>query len=160
MVLRNAGKTQLLLTNLAIAPHCSMAREAVLEAVWPDVELGLAAKSLYSLTYQLHKLLGERLSGAAPVIQADGFYRLNVEAGVGLDTSWFESLASTGEQQARVGDRASAIHTYLQAVESVPRRPDRLDERARAHCARILAIALSHAPGPFGRRQPLLREIT
>jgi DNA-binding SARP family transcriptional activator len=108
---------QSLLANLAVAPNHALAREIVLEAVWPDIELNLAAKSLYSLTYQLHKLLGDQLSGAAPVIQTDGFYRLNVEAGVGLDTVWFESLASIGEQQARAGDRASAIQTYLNAVD-------------------------------------------
>ena len=117
LMLRNASKMQSLLANLAVAPKHLLAREAILEAVWPDTELNLATKSLYSLTYQLHKLLGDQLAGAAPVIQADGFYRLNTEAGVGLDTIWFESLALIGEQQARAGDRSSAVQTYLCAVE-------------------------------------------
>jgi DNA-binding SARP family transcriptional activator len=117
LMLRNASKMQSLLANLAVAPKHLLARDAILEVVWPDVELDLATKSLYSLTYQLHKLMGDQLAGEAPVIQADGFYRLNTEAGVGLDTNWFESLASIGEQQARVGDRTSAVQTYLNAVE-------------------------------------------
>ncbi len=117
LTLRNASKMQSFLANLAVAPSHALAREAVLEAVWPDIELNLAAKSLYSLTYQLHKLLGDQLAGAAPVIQTDGFYRLNTEAGVGLDTVWFESLALMGEQQAHAGDRAAAIQTYLNAID-------------------------------------------
>ncbi len=117
LILRNANKMQSLLANLAVAPSQSLPREAVLEAVWPGIELSLAAKSLYSLTYQLHKLLGDQLAGAAPVIQADGFYRLNTEAGVGLDTVWFEALALMGERQAHAGDRALAVQTYLNAVD-------------------------------------------
>jgi DNA-binding SARP family transcriptional activator len=117
LLLRNANKMQALLANLAIAPNHALAHETVLEAVWPDIELSLAAKSLYSLTYQLRKLLGDQLAGAAPIIQADGFYRLNTEAGVGLDTVWFESLALMGEKQAHAGDRAAAVQTYLNAVD-------------------------------------------
>lgn len=46
LTLRNAGKTQALLTSLAVAPHQALSRDAVLEAVWPDVLLDLAANSL------------------------------------------------------------------------------------------------------------------
>jgi DNA-binding SARP family transcriptional activator len=64
----------------------------------------------------LHRLLGDAIGGAAPVLYANGYYRLNVEAGVGVDIACFDSLASDGERHARSGNALAAVATYSQAL--------------------------------------------
>jgi hypothetical protein len=43
--------------------------------------------SLHNRAYSLHKLSGPMIAGAAPVVHADGCYRLNDAAGVEVDVA-------------------------------------------------------------------------
>ena len=116
VVLRNSGKTEALLFHLAVRRGYRASRVTLLEKLWPDSEHALAGQCLNALVHSLHKLLGDALGGAAPVLQSGGYCRLNVEAGVGVDVACFDTLARDGEGHARSGHLAAAILTYRSAV--------------------------------------------
>jgi DNA-binding SARP family transcriptional activator len=50
------------------------------------------------------------------VLHTDGYYRLNTEAGIGIDVACFDSLVGEGERQARSGDVAAAAKAYSRAL--------------------------------------------
>jgi DNA-binding SARP family transcriptional activator len=64
---------------------------ALVNLLWPASDSTQATQSLNSLVYSLHKLIGDALSGAPPVLHEDGYYRLNMEAGVGVDVACFDA---------------------------------------------------------------------
>ena len=78
----------------------SAPRDRLIEALWPDGDPDLASQSMHSLVHSLHKLLGDAIGGAMPVVFSHGAYRLNAEAGVGVDLRDFHS--------ARLGRRAAS----------------------------------------------------
>ena len=116
VTLRSGGKAEALLTRLALGQEYGVAREALLEACWPGIDPALAGQSLKSLVYTLHKLLGDALDGASPVVYAGGHCRLNVEAGLTVDVFRFEDLLADGDRLTRAGDDFAAAAAYHEAV--------------------------------------------
>ena len=116
VAVRTGGKTESLLSSLSVRKGYRASRATLLGTLWPDSEDVLASQCLSSVIYSLHRLLGDAIKGAAPVIHAGGYYRLNIEAGVGVDVACFESLAMTGEQYAQSGNLAAAATAYHQAT--------------------------------------------
>jgi DNA-binding SARP family transcriptional activator len=114
--IRVGTRLEALLANLALRPDYAASRDTLLGALWPDGDLALAGQSLHSLVYQVHKLVGDGLGGAPPVVHRDGRYRLNVEAGVSVDVGEFTSLANSGGRQAQSGNRPGAVECYLRAA--------------------------------------------
>ncbi len=117
IVLRGGGKAEALLSLLALRPRHGLTRERLIEALWPDANATLAGQSLNTLVYSLHRTLGAALDGAPPIIAGGGWYQLNVDAGVGVDLTRFEELASAGDRLLREGDLDAAATAYQQAVE-------------------------------------------
>jgi DNA-binding SARP family transcriptional activator len=115
--LRAGGKTIALLAALALRRDRRAGRDLLIETLWPDGDAGLAGQALHSLVHRLHRLLGPTLSGEAPVVFADGCYRLNAEAGVEVDTAVFEALVEAGGERRRAGDRAAASALYRRALD-------------------------------------------
>jgi DNA-binding SARP family transcriptional activator len=113
---RNGGKTQALLSNLSLCRGYCASRDTLLEALWPGSPEMLSRQSLNTLVHDLRLLLGGAIGGAAPVLYTDGYYRLNTEAGVGVDVACFDSLARDGERQVRSGSLAAAAVAYSQAL--------------------------------------------
>lgn len=114
---RSGGRTQLLLSMLALGPRrIGITRDHLLEQLWPDGESDLATQALRALVYALHRSLGDALGGQAPVIGDQGRYRLNVEAGVAVDVDRFDGVLDTAEALERAGDVAIAIDRYRAAV--------------------------------------------
>ena len=113
---RSGGKTQGVLLKLSVSRGYCASREALLETVWPSSVESLSKQCLHSVVHGLHKLLGEAIGGAAPVLYADGYYRLNTAAGVSVDVACFDALARRGAQQARRGNVAAASTAYRQAL--------------------------------------------
>jgi len=72
---------------------------------------------MFNLVHKLHKLLGPTLEGAAPVLHEDGYYWLNVEAGIGVDVICFDRLMADGDQRMQAGDEAAALVAYRRAAE-------------------------------------------
>jgi DNA-binding SARP family transcriptional activator len=113
--IRSGSKSQSLLTILSIRRGYTAPRDTLLDTLWPGAAESLSRQSLNTLVHSLHKRLGDALGGAPPVAHADGYYRLNTEAGVSVDVARFDSLVSAGERAARSGDAAAAAGVYSEA---------------------------------------------
>lgn len=117
VLLRQGGKSEALLSHLSLQTQHGIAREKILQLLWPTSNTTLAGQALHSLVYSLHKLTGDALGGDAPVVRCEGGYRLNSEAGVGVDVARFDILANRGDQSNQIGDQAAAIRAYSGAVD-------------------------------------------
>jgi len=84
--------------------------------MWPDGAPAVTGTSLSSLAYSLHKLIGDALQGAMPVVNESGYYRLNLEAGIQVDASRFAALVAAGERYSRAGDFVATEASYADAV--------------------------------------------
>jgi hypothetical protein len=112
----SGAKTEALLCSLAFQDRFSVSRETLLGTLWPNVEHSLAGQSLNSLVYNLHKLLKPWLGGTTPALHEHGSYRLNTEAGVGVDVAAFEKWAKAGDQEAQSGNVVAFVLAYTHAV--------------------------------------------
>jgi DNA-binding SARP family transcriptional activator len=110
------GKIEILLGRLGLQSGSRVPRAVLVNLLWPASDSAQATQSLNSLIYSLHKLIGDALGGAAPVLHEDGYYRLNVEAGVGVDIACFDAWANAGDQQVRDGDLARAATSYRRSI--------------------------------------------
>jgi DNA-binding SARP family transcriptional activator len=117
ITLRSGGKTEAVLTHLGLASLQGVLRETLLGAVWPDSEFTLAGHALNTLVHRLRELLGDALSGAAPVVQKSGRYRLNHEAGVTVDIELFKALVAQGDAAWRIDEPPTAIRAYARAIQ-------------------------------------------
>ena len=115
--IRAGSKIEGLLAHLALQHGRRVLRERLVEVLWPSSDLTLGLNSLNNLIYNLHKLLGPTLQGAPTVLHEEGYYRLNVEAGIGVDVACFDDLMQTGDQQRQSGDQAAALVAYRRAAE-------------------------------------------
>src|SRR6476619_1965739 len=86
------SKSEALLSLLALRSGRRMPREQLIQSLWPESDPDLARNSLHNLVHHLNKLLGSALHGAAPVLHEDGYYRLNLAAGIGVDVVSFDRL--------------------------------------------------------------------
>lgn len=116
VIVRAGGKTEGLLRVLALHPRYTLSRDDLISLLWPQSSDTLAGQSLHSLVYSLHRLLGDCIEGAAPVIYTNGGYCLNAEAGVGVDVSLFDRLAESGVREAGAGDREAAAELFRRAI--------------------------------------------
>jgi DNA-binding SARP family transcriptional activator len=116
IAVRSGGKAEALLGLLGLRACQRVARDAILAALWPAGDPTLAGQSLNSLVYSLNRQLADAIGGAAAVQHADGYYRLNAEAGVMVDVADFESLVARGDRCARGGDLAGAVAQYRRAA--------------------------------------------
>lgn len=116
VAIRPGGKTESLLSSLAVQDHYRASREWLLEALWPESDPTRASHALNSLIHAIRKSLGDALAGAAPVVCADGGYQLNADAGVTVDVTEFEAFAGKAERDLRGGDTASALPNSLAAI--------------------------------------------
>jgi len=113
---RSGAKTEALLLSLALDHTRGISRERLLSQVWPESDVALAVQSLRSLVHSLHRLLGDAINRARPVVHSGEIYRLNVEAGVAVDITTFDALARRGDQYWRAGDWLAANGCYREAV--------------------------------------------
>ena len=77
----------------------------------------MAGEALHSRIYSLHKLLGPMINGRSPIVHADGCYRLNAAAGVGVDVACFDELATSGHLLTREGQFRAAAAAYQKATQ-------------------------------------------
>src|SRR5689334_7512392 len=117
VALHCGGKIEALLCRLGLQSGRRVPRAVLVNLLWPASDSAQATQSLNSLIYSFHKLIGGALGGATPVLHEDGYYRLNVEAGVGVDITCFDAWANTGDQQVRAGDLARAATSYRKSVQ-------------------------------------------
>lgn len=113
---RSGGKTEALISTLALHHRSPVPRDTLLDTLWPDNDPELSKQALDSLIHSLYKLVGGALGGARPLLSGAGGYQLNVEAGVGTDIGVFSTMIQSGERYARIGDEALAFACYQDAV--------------------------------------------
>ncbi|WIX99161.1 bacterial transcriptional activator domain-containing protein [Amycolatopsis mongoliensis] len=116
VAVRPGGKTEALLRELALQEHYRASRERLLETMWPESDTSHAVQALNSLVHATRKQFGDVLDGAAPVVYADGGYRLNTDAGVSVDIGQFDALSDRAERGFHSGDTASALEHALGAI--------------------------------------------
>jgi DNA-binding SARP family transcriptional activator len=115
--LRAGGKGEQLIVGLALTPTEGVARDELLGSIWPAGDLGLAQRSLNTLVYSLHRLLGDALAGRPPVIWRNGRYRLNTDDGVVVDVAEFDAAVDMGDRLSRAGEPTGALDSWTHAVE-------------------------------------------
>jgi DNA-binding SARP family transcriptional activator len=119
VVSRSGGKLEELLSSVALSDVHGLSRERLLARLWPNSDMRLAAQSLNTLIYNLHRLLGKEIGGQMPVVGASGVYRLNRDAGIDVDVSRFDRLTRRVGQHwldANSSD-CGALDAYLRALE-------------------------------------------
>lgn len=114
---RPGGKTEALLSSLALRERYHAPREWLLEAVWPESDRIRASHALNSLIHAIRKLLGDALKGATPVVFTGGGYGLNTEAGIAVDIADFDAVAGHAEREFCDRDIAAALSSALTAIE-------------------------------------------
>ncbi len=113
---RGGAKTEALLLSLALEESRGVCRERLLGQLWPDSEPSLAAQSLHSLLHSLHRLLGDAIGGAPPVVHTAEIYWINVRAGIAVDVTAFEALARRGDRHWHAGAWPTAGSHYREAI--------------------------------------------
>jgi DNA-binding SARP family transcriptional activator len=116
VALRGGGKAEELLCTLALRRGYFARNDVLRDALWPRHESSLAGQSLNSLIYNLHKLLGDAIDGAAPILNDHGYCHLNTEAGVRVDIGCFDALVREGNQEHRAGNLPAAVACYRRAT--------------------------------------------
>jgi len=116
MPIRGDSKAASLLGALALRSGRLVAREMLLDLLWPQGDAELASQSLHSLVHEINKRHRDSLGGAAAVLHADGHYRLHVEAGIGVDVDEFDALIELGRVQERQGHQGAVTTHYAQAL--------------------------------------------
>lgn len=116
LTIRSGGKTELILAQLGLSYKNSVSRNTLTNLIWPMSEATLANQSLNSLVYSLHKLIGDALGGAPLILHEEGMYRLNSDAGVGVDVACFDAFTQVADQQMRAGEHTAALAYYQQSL--------------------------------------------
>jgi DNA-binding SARP family transcriptional activator len=116
VAIARGSKMETFLTYLALRHRDLIARELLLNVLWPDCDLVHAGQSLNSLVYSVQKLFENVQAGVSPVVQANGYYRLNEQAGVSVDIALFGAQADACDKLAREGALAGAAQGYDRAV--------------------------------------------
>jgi DNA-binding SARP family transcriptional activator len=140
-------KVEALLCYLGLRHDRYVRRDAILEMLWPGRTPALAGQSLNSLVHSIRKSLSDEIHGESPILQQDGYYRLNKEAGVGVDVVYFEELVNRGEQHLLSANLLTATSFYTRAVQlyrgdlctDTDVRAVVERERLRAHFLSVLA---------------------
>jgi DNA-binding SARP family transcriptional activator len=114
---RSGGKTEALLSCLALRDGHRMPRARLLDTLWPETDEARASQSLTTLVHAVRRLLDGALAGAPPLLYEEGCYALNSRAGVAVDVTRFDALAAAGERSLRAGDPAGAVRAWRLAVD-------------------------------------------
>ncbi|MCB0167293.1 MAG: winged helix-turn-helix domain-containing protein [Anaerolineae bacterium] len=117
MPIRAGGKSEALLTYLGLQHGRRVSREQLVQTLWPDTDFSLGINSLHNLIHNINKNLGPALQGAAPVLHQEGYYQLNITAGMGVDVADFDELVATGDRHDQVGNPAAALISYRHAID-------------------------------------------
>lgn len=117
VTIARGSKVEAFLTYLALRYRESISRELLLTALWPECDAAHAGQSLNSLVYSVQKLFGSAQAGVTPVIQANGYYRLNDQADIAVDIALFSVQADLGDRFERERLPSNAARAYERAVD-------------------------------------------
>ncbi len=125
-----------LLKILVIQGGRPVARDALVELLWPEADPRTAANRLHVLVHALRQAIepSQRRGGWLFVRCEGDRYSFNPAAPFRLDISEFREYVSLGERLSRDGDNAAAIEAYEAAVDLY--RGDLLEEEPYADWCR------------------------
>lgn len=98
----------------------SVARETLLDALWPDEPEDKALRCLHTTMYflrqQLQPYVCENVQVSSVLLHESGRYWFRPPGGCGYDTKDFETLFARGIQAERLG-KPDAVHFFLNAIK-------------------------------------------
>jgi DNA-binding SARP family transcriptional activator len=112
----SGSKSEQLLTCLALARQRGLLRAELLERIWPQCDAALAGQCLNSLTHQLNKLVHASGDGLGLIAHDNGYYYLNVQAGVGIDVDYFDAWYNFGKRLLQKGETTNGVAYCEQAL--------------------------------------------
>jgi DNA-binding SARP family transcriptional activator len=110
-----AGKARALFQYLVSHRTRPAAREAIMEALWPDSDQLPAGTTLKVVVHRLRKALS-RTTDELDVQAAEDGYRLEAP-NLWVDVEEFERLCALGRRQESLGQGVAASASYAQAVD-------------------------------------------
>ncbi|MEU1519081.1 BTAD domain-containing putative transcriptional regulator [Streptomyces sp. NPDC005811] len=138
------ARLQALVVRLALAGGRTVARSALVDAIWAEEPPADPAHALQALVSRLRRILGS----AGRVAQDAGGYRLDVDA-ADVDALRFEQLCAVGRDRLRAGDRHGAAAVLGEAValwaDPPGAEPPGAEPAAVAAVAPAVATRLAHA---------------
>jgi DNA-binding SARP family transcriptional activator len=116
VALRSGGKPVAVLKFMAAIGDQPIARDVILEALWPDVPSGAAGSRLRAAMHALRRMFGDDDAGVVEVLEYElGQYRLFPGATFATDVARFEEAAEAGRMHDRNGEVEEAIACYTEA---------------------------------------------
>lgn len=116
LLINRGSKAENLLIHLALAQERRLARDELLEHLWPEHNPTLAGQSLNNLIYQLNKRIRQDLGSRNMVIHDDGYYAFNPGEEVTLDLDYFETWQQRGKAAWQSGNVDHGLAYYEQAL--------------------------------------------
>lgn len=107
-----------LLRYLLISPDYALARDQVLERMWPALDPEAAADNLYRVVYDLRKALRHGSSHSPDYVQTEGeIVRLNAMLIADVDVTTFDTAVTKGLRCKRERNLQEARRALQQAVD-------------------------------------------
>lgn len=110
------SKAENLLIHLALSQERRLARNELLEYLWPEHNPTLAGQSLNNLVHQLNKRIRQDLGERNMVIHDDGYYTFNPSDEVTFDLDYFETWQQRGKAAWQADDVDHGLAYYEQAL--------------------------------------------
>lgn len=163
------GKSDCLLLSLALFHRNAIARDQLLEQLWPEQSTDLAGQALNSVTSELNKLGRKHFAFDNLIVHEQGYYRFNSETGVRTDIEHFAAWARLGQELLGQGEFENGLRYCEQAVAlyrgdlcgdlSIHTLIER--ERLRALLLDLLTILANHhyAQGEPDQALPFLHRL-
>ncbi len=117
MLLPPESKLGVLLRHLALAGDHGVPRQELLGLLWPDPDDAMIARCFNTLVTELRRLLRDDASGRQAVVNMDGCYRLERDAGLAVDVDCFDRSYEAGHAADAAGDACVARGAYEQALQ-------------------------------------------
>lgn len=119
VVLPRASKTAAILRYLVLRRSRPVARETLLELIWPDEQPGAAAASLNTTLSVLRKALAAELGaepGGGSIVYSDGAYTLNPALRLHVDVAEFDAWCARGLASEQACYPEDAVGAYRAAI--------------------------------------------
>ena len=110
-----AGKARALFQYLVSHRSRPVAREAIMEALWPDADQSPAGATLKVVVHRLRKALS-RTTDELDIQAAEDGYRLDAP-NLWVDVEEFERLCAVGRRHESLGQGLAAAASYAQAAD-------------------------------------------
>jgi DNA-binding SARP family transcriptional activator len=106
---------QAILQFLVTHRRLPVTRDALIEAVWPELDQDAGRRRLHQAVYALRQTLRDAGASYQHIVCANGFYRLDPTARIWTDVDEFERLLAAGRRLETEGQPEGAFEAYREA---------------------------------------------